>query len=260
MMSQKDANVSDAIVHTVNAGDGSDIVLVCEHASNFIPPEFDNLGLQAEHLKTHIAWDPGAYGVASHLSQKLDAALVASNISRLVYDVNRPPEADDAMPVRSEIFDIPGNSSLSASDRADRVARYYTPFRNCLARQIGQTSQPVIVTIHSFTPVFYGAPRPVEIGVLHDEDARLADAMLGCASFHTRANVKRNQPYDANHGVTHTLKEHALPHGYLNVMLEIRNDLIGSDRNQGQIAGMLAAWLRDAICKTGLSGDQECSG
>ena len=38
-----------------------------------------------------------------------------------------------------------------------------------------------VVTVHSFTPVHFGEPRAVELGILHDEDSRLADGMLARA-------------------------------------------------------------------------------
>jgi predicted N-formylglutamate amidohydrolase len=193
-------------------------------------------------------------GVARCLSARLDAALVAGTVSRLVYDCNRPPSSPDAMPSRSELIDIPGNVGLSEIDRSTRTKTYYEPFRKTLAGHIQRTDRPIVITIHSFTPVYHGQPRAVEIGVLHDADARLADAMLETAQTHTTLLVERNQPYGPQNGVTHTLKEHALPGGHLNVMLEIRNDLIRTDEEQDKIAATLAAWLTEAFTKTGALG------
>lgn len=226
------------------------MVLVCEHAAHDIPASMNSLGLSAENAKSHVAWDPGAMGVARGLSARLDAALVASTVSRLVYDCNRPPSSLDAMPVRSEVVDIPGNVGLSETDRSARTETYYEPFRKTLAHRVQNTDHPVLVTVHSFTPVYHGQTRAVEIGVLHDVDARLADAMLETAQTHTPLIVERNQPYGPQNGVTHTLKEHALPGDHLNVMLEIRNDLIRTDEEQDKIAATIAAWLRDALTKT----------
>lgn len=258
-MSHQNGEMSDGIVQSVNASGASSVVLVCEHASHFIPERFDHLGLLPELHQSHVAWDPGAFGVAQRLSDRLDAALIAGGVSRLVYDCNRPPEAPDAMPARSEVVDIPGNAHLSVIDRAERVARYYEPFRSAVASQIARTNAPVLVTIHSFTPTFHGKTRPVEIGVLHDDDARLADAMMERAAQHTDAKVQRNEPYGAEHGVTHTLKTHALPGKYLNVMLELRNDLIEKESTQIGMADMIAAWLVDAFGRTGVKGAVQCT-
>ena len=234
-------------------------MLVCEHASCDIPLSFQRLGLSEADSQSHIAWDPGAGAVARRMSENLDAALIAATASRLVYDCNRPPDAADAMPVRSEATDIPGNTGLSREQRLERVRTYYTPFRTALVDRIAQTPTPTIVTIHSFTPVYLGQPRAVEIGVLHDSDARLAEAMLARAHLHTQRNVLRNQPYGPEDGVTHTLKEHALPGGYLNVMLEIRNDLLRTEADQNATADMLTGWIVDAFALTNAKGAVKCS-
>lgn len=245
-------------VHVVNPEGTSSVVLVCEHAAREIPPEFNNLGLSAEVLKSHVAWDPGALAVAEHLSRLLDAPLVAGGVSRLIYDCNRSPDAPDSMPARSEIFDIPGNANLDCTERVARVNSIYQPFRAALAGQIKRVANPVIVTIHSFTPVYHGEAREVEIGVLHDEDTRLANSLFSSASHHTDLNIQRNQPYGLEDGVTHTLQEHALPDRHLNVMLEVRNDLVADEAAQERMAVMLAAWLAEAFAATGLPGVVKC--
>lgn len=248
-MSQISDQENNAVVLTVNSGGKSNVVLVCEHASHHIPDMYDGLGLSADALQSHAAWDPGAMAVAGHLSKMLDAVLVAGGVSRLVYDCNRPPYAPDAMPDRSEVIDVPGNKDLSAADRAGRVAHVYTPFRAAVAEVMAKTPDPILITIHSFTPVYHGAQRAVEIGVLNDTDTRVADAMLAVATDHTQASVQRNEPYGPANGVTHTLQEHAISHGHPNVMLEIRNDLIATDAQQKDIAQMLAGWIADACLR-----------
>ncbi|MCX7567938.1 N-formylglutamate amidohydrolase [Sulfitobacter sp. F26169L] len=248
----------DNAVEVVNPDGVSPVVLVCEHASSFIPSRFGGLGLSDAARKSHVAWDPGAMAVARQLAGHLNGTLVASTVSRLVYDCNRPPSSPGAMPVRSELTDIPGNADLSDLERADRIALYYAPFRDRLAQVVGNTKDPVIVTIHSFTPVYHGRRRSVEIGVLCDVDTRLADAMMQVAQAHTSLNVEVNQPYGPQDGVTHTLKEHALDAGHLNVMIEIRNDLIAQADQQTTMARDLAAWLVDALSALNVKVDATC--
>lgn len=251
---------SNDVVTVVNPDGQAPFVLVCEHASNHIPEWLQGLGLDAEARESHVAWDPGAMAVARHMAQVLDAPLVASAVSRLVYDCNRPPDAPGAMPARSEVFDIPGNADLDQAARDTRTALYYDPFRKTLADTIARSTQPVIVTVHSFTPVYFGQTRAVEVGVLHDTDSRLADAMLDCAAGHCSAVTRRNEPYGVADGVTHTLRAHALPQGHLNVMLEIRNDLVAVPAQQQAMAEMLAAWLIAALSQIDQAqGGSACS-
>ncbi len=229
----------------------SPVLLVCEHASKFVPQRYNNLGMDAEAAKSHAAWDLGALDLARTMSELLDARLVAGTVSRLVYDCNRPPDSPAAVLSQSEMIEVPGNASLSITQRQERVDRIYEPFRNSLAGEIDRTAdgKPVLVTIHSFTPVFMGMQRQVEIGILHDSDTRLADAMLGVAARCGSCQVMRNQPYGPQDGVTHTLKLHGIDNGILNVMIEVANNLIETVDKQRELAALLCGWLTDALAK-----------
>ncbi|MEM9425173.1 MAG: N-formylglutamate amidohydrolase [Pseudomonadota bacterium] len=248
-MNHPTLSLVDPCVDVRNADATSSIILICEHASSYIPPEMNGLGLAAADMKSHVVWDPGAMALAVKLSEKLDAMLIASKISRLVYDCNRPPEAGDAIPAQSEVIAVPGNVGLSATDKAERVENCYRPFKAAVAEAISSREDPVVVTIHSFTPVYHGQPRDVEIGILHDQDTRLADALLSGLANLAPLVVRRNEPYGPADGVTHTLREHALPGGHLNVMLEIRSDLIADDAAQAAMADKLSNWLVRALAK-----------
>ncbi len=242
------ATMTAEVVDIVNPAAQGRVVLVCEHASNVLPPEFGDLGLDAPTLYSHIAWDLGAMAVARLMSAELDAPLIAHRFSRLVYDCNRSPDAHDAIPSSSEHHEIPGNASLSDEARKARTARYYAPFCDALSACLESRAalEPVLVTVHSFTPVYMGDVRTVEIGVLHDSDARLADAMMAHAQG-CDLDVQCNVPYGPQDGVTFTLTRHALPRGLLNVMIEIRNDLIDTEAGQEKVAKLLVGWLRSAV-------------
>lgn len=234
-----------------NVGGTSPVLLVCEHASLRLPISLGTLGLPSETLSAHIAWDPGALAVARKLSKRFDAPLVFQNFSRLAYDCNRPPESPDAMPEVSEIHEIPGNKSIGVLQRQARIDEIYRPWQRKLAETIAARRaagrETVIVTVHTFTPVYKGVARDVEIGILHDRDARLADAMLaqGAAGHHFA--VRRNEPYGPSDGVTHTLIEHGLANGLLNVMIEIRNDLVRDEAGQEVVAGFLAKLIGESL-------------
>ncbi|CUH64587.1 putative N-formylglutamate amidohydrolase [Thalassovita gelatinovora] len=232
------------------------VVVVCEHACNAIPEDFAGLGVVESVRRSHVAWDPGALPVAQSLAAKLNAALIHGAASRLLFDCNRPSDALDAIPEKSEIYDIPGNQALSDAQRAERVTRFHDPFRDALVGLLDRHIPQVLITIHSFTPVYFDRMRDVEIGVLHDTDSRFADVMINKAKGHTQMDVRRNDPYGPEHGVTHTLKTHAIPRGILNVMLEIRNDLIPDPESQQAMAGMLALWMADTMADFGITSPQ----
>lgn len=232
-----------------NRASAGRIVLVCEHASAHIPAPWGDLGLSAEARFAHIAWDPGALELARALSQRLDACLVHAPVSRLVYDLNRAPDQPGAMPARSEVFDIPGNAAIGPEERAARTAAVYVPFHDDLhieiSRRMALGLAPVIVTIHSFTPVWYGQPRAVEFGVIHDADDRLAREIVAHAP--EGLVTRMNEPYSAADGVAHTLRLQAGPYGLPNAMLELRNDLIATPGMAMAMADRLAPCLAAAL-------------
>lgn len=232
-----------AAVEVINSTGNGKFVFVCEHASNYIPEVFKNLKLGKKALASHIAWDPGALEVAKLLSERLDGPLVASNISRLVYDCNRPPSVKSAVPEQSEIYDIKGNVNLSKDALDERSTNYYFPFRNALSECLGshsrRSAETILITIHTFTPVYQGRSRSLKIGILHDSDSRMADGMLASLGAETNMKVERNQPYGPRDGVTHTLKEHGTKRGIANVMVEIRNDLVAKKEQRLEIVELI---------------------
>lgn len=238
-----------AIVENRNAQ--GRMVLICEHASNAFPEPWGDLGLTAAQQREHIAWDPGALGLSRGLAAALDAVLIHAPVSRLIYDCNRVPDLTSAMPPRSEVYDIPGNAAISPDERLARTNAIYLPFHAeahaVIAGRIALGLAPVIVTIHSFTPVYHGKLRAVEFGVIHDADPILAQAILSGAQAMTTLHSELNAPYSAADDVTHTLRMQALPYGLPNAMLEIRNDLIATPETETAMAAHLAPVLAAAV-------------
>lgn len=227
-----------------------EIVIVCEHGANLIPKRLGTLGLEREVLQRHIAWDPGALALARRLAASLDAELYHQRFSRLVYDCNRPPEAESATPSKSEIYSISGNIGIRPDERNARIEEIYRPFRDGLSsliqRRAAAGRATMLVTVHSFTPVYFGKTRDVEVGILHDRDSRLADAMIARADrMQTNYVVRRNEPYGPADGVTHTLVEHGLANGLPNVMIEVRNDLLGDEDGQTAMAAFLTNLIKE---------------
>ncbi len=229
--------------HLINENGTSPIVLVCEHASHHIPADLDNLGLEEKDLKKHFVWDIGAEAMAREISHRLDAPLIVQRYSRLVYDCNRPPEEPSAMPETGETTPIPGNRGLDAEQKRQRTEQIYRPFHAAIGTLLDRRGEKptFFVTIHSFTPAFKGKRRDVQLGILHDQDTRLADTMLELADDSYIA--RRNEPYGPKDGVTHTLNLHGGARGFSNVMLEVRNDLISDEAGVALWAGRLANLL-----------------
>ncbi|RAZ92008.1 N-formylglutamate amidohydrolase [Mesorhizobium hawassense] len=230
-------------VRVSNPGGSSPFVFTCDHASNFLPAEFGTLGLPAEDLSRHIAWDPGALPVASRMAEALDAPLVETRVSRLVIDCNRPLDAPDLVPPVSEATVIPGNAGLSEKQRAARVDLSWRPFHDTIARiidgRLARGQETRLVSVHSFTPVYKGKSRPWHIGIIHDDDRRLAAPLISALQRLAGVTVGVNEPYSPADRVYFTLERHARSRGLACAMIEIRNDEIAGETGQRKWADML---------------------
>lgn len=234
---------SDSVRVTNPDGAGA-YVFTCDHASNFLPDEYRGLGLPAAELSRHIAWDPGALPVAERLAAALDSPLVETRISRLVLDCNRPLDAPDLIPPVSETTAIPGNAGLSQAERAARIERCWRPFHDAVAAvveaRLARGQETRLVSVHSFTPVYKGVRRPWRIGIIHDDDTRLATPLIAALQRQRDLTVGVNQPYSPADRVYFTLEKHARTRGLACAMIEIRNDEIRDPTGQEKWAKMLA--------------------
>ena len=238
----------DSVVETYRPEGTAPFLLVCEHASNRFPEGLGNLGIDDAVRQSHAAWDLGARDVACYLSNRLDAPLVASTVSRLLYDCNRPLEAPDCIPAKSEKYDIPGNLNLSEEARRRRFQHIHEPFHHRVAHlfetQRARAKAPVsLITLHSFTPVYNGERREVEIGFLHDADDGIAKAALAREKEKNRFRAALNEPYAASDGVTYTLRKHTKASDCGSLMIEIRNDLVNTAQKAEEMANHLADTL-----------------
>lgn len=244
------AAIKNAEAVRVQNPDGqSPYLIVCDHASNFIPAEFGTLGLTLADLDRHIAWDPGALPVASMLADMLDATLIHSGISRLVIDCNRPLDATNLFWTVSEGTVVPGNRNLDKAAQQRRIALAYAPFHGTIEatvrRRLLEGHETRIVSIHSFTPVYHGVQRPWHVGIIHDADQRLAAPMITALRQEAGLNVGVNEPYSPADKVYFTLEKHARSRGLPCAMIEIRNDEIGDEAGQRKWAERLAGVLGD---------------
>lgn len=230
----------------VNPRGTSPVLLVCEHASRFIPEELDQLGLDDGAAVEHIAWDIGALDLARALSERLDATLLVANYSRLLIDLNRPLSAPDAIPEHSEVYPIPGNRNLSATARQERVARLFEPFHQQLTALLDErlaVARPTrLVGVHSFTPSYRGESRPWVAGVLYAKAEAYAQRMVA-GLRESGEEIGANQPYVIDPLEDMTVPVHGDERGVDAVLIEIRNDGLRTPQGVEAWAERLAPWL-----------------
>lgn len=236
-------------VHLENADAPGRWVITCDHASNRVPPEVNggDLGLPPEDMARHIAYDIGAAGVARHLARLLHSPVVLSDVSRLVIDPNR---GEDDPTLLMKLYDgtiIPANRHADAAERERRLDLFHRPYHRALEGVLADRADPVICSVHSFTPQLRGRlPRPWEVGVLFAEDRRLSDPFVARLLAEPDLCVGVNQPYSGNLPGD-ALDRHAVSTGRLHLLIELRNDLISDPEGQRVWAERLAPMLEGAL-------------
>jgi predicted N-formylglutamate amidohydrolase len=242
-------------VETVNPSGSSEIVLICEHASNHMPAEYRGLGVPPADLQTHIAWDVGAADVTRGLAGVLDAPAFLGTYSRLLIDLNRPFESPASIPAQSEATDIPGNLSLGEAEIERRRRTMFTPFHDRVASYLDRrraAGRPTwIVTIHSFTPVFLGVARPWHAGILFDQSRDFAETVIEGLARGSGLNVAANQPYTVDREGDYAIPVHGTDRDLPAILVEIRNDLIADVYGIAEWVGRLGPVLRSSYASQG---------
>lgn len=228
-------------------------LVTCDHATNRVPLDVGagSLGIAEEDMARHIAWDPGAAGVARALAERLDAPAILSDFSRLVIDANRGEEDPTLV---MQLYDgtiIPANRGIPAREVERRLDTLYRPYHAACERLAARRADTAIVAVHSFTPALRGRPpRPWHVAVLYaDADPRLSRPLIARLRADPTLCIGDNEPY---HGYLpgDSIDRHALRPGRQNTLIEIRNDLIRTEAEQAhwaeRLAPLLVAALADA--------------
>jgi predicted N-formylglutamate amidohydrolase len=231
-------------VREENSAGRSPFLLTCDHYGRLIPHALGDLGLPASEMERHIAWDIGIAGVAEQLAKALDAHLVAQRYSRLVIDCNRPPQAPSSIPLISEATTIPGNDGLTREAAEERRRLIFEPYHRRITEIIDRRSREglptILVSLHSFTPVYAGIARPWHIGTLYQRDTRLPPLLLKLLRMEADLVVGDNEPYAVSDATDYTIPVHGEARGLMNTGIEIRQDLIADVSGQTQWAERLA--------------------
>jgi predicted N-formylglutamate amidohydrolase len=232
-----------------NARGRSPFLLTSDHFGRAIPHQLGDLGLSESELKRHIGWDIGIAGVARKLSELLDAHLIAQRYSRLVIDCNRPLNAPSSIPRISEATLIPGNEGLSREAADARRREVFDPYHRRISEVIDHRLREgiptVLISLHSFTPVYAGIRRPWHVGTLYQKDTRLPPLLLKGLRAAGDLVVGDNEPYAVSEETDYTIPVHGEARGLMNTGIEIRQDLISDHAGEIQWAERLAAILTE---------------
>ncbi len=235
-----------APVGLVDGDPASGLIILCDHAGNQLPAEYGDLGLPAAALSRHIAYDLGAAAVTRALADALGVPAVLANFSRLLIDPNRGTDDPTLIMRLSDRTIVPANAAISAPERQRRIERFHAPYHAAvdaaIDRALASGRAPALFSVHSFTPVWRGKPRPWHAGILWDADPRLPVPLIAALRADPTLVVGDNEPYSGALA-NDTLYRHAMRRGLAHALIEIRQDLIGDEAQAQEWAARLAAVL-----------------
>ena len=250
----------DTPVVAIPGGLDGGLLLLCDHASNATPARYGRLGLAEPEFERHIAFDIGAATVTRTMAAILRAPALLTTFSRLLIDPNRGADDPTLVMRVSDGAIVPGNARIGSDEVSRRIERYWRPYRDSidgmLDAMLATGVVPAVVSIHSFTPSMKGVARPWHVGLLWDNDPRLALPLLhalGCEPDLQPSDrlVGDNEPYDgALPG--DTMDTHATRRGLANVLIEVRQDLISDEATASAWGVRLARLLAPILQRPGL--------
>jgi predicted N-formylglutamate amidohydrolase len=231
--------------YVLNEQSETPVFLIADHASRDIPEPYGTLGIDdLSLLRRHVAWDIGIEDVTRRMSEKIGATAMFATFSRLLIDANRYSDDRSAMPEISDGVVIPHNQGLTEEDRQVRIDRFFTPYHakvsEILDNKTAQHVEPLVISMHSFTPIMNDYERPWHIGVLWDQDGRLATPMLDILNKNAALVVGDNEPYSAREPLGYTMNEHGTKKSIPHVVIEIRQDLIDTHHGAEQWASLMS--------------------
>ncbi len=208
------------------------LLILCDHASARVPAPYGDLGLPPSAFQRHIAYDIGARRMARRLASLTGAPALLTRFTRLLIDPNRG-EDDPTLVMRlSDGAIVPGNAGVDAVERRRRIADFHRPYHAAIAAELDGMEAagvvPAIVSLHSFTPVWKGVPRPWEVAVLWDLDPRLSVDLIATLRAAGDLTVGDNQPMTGRSKATRFYR-HGTRRGLPHTLIEVRQDLIATD-------------------------------
>ena len=231
------------------------LLLICDHAVNALPAGYGTLGLSADQLERHIAYDIGALAVTRGIAQALGAPAIATRFSRLLIDVNRGLDDPTLIMRISDGTIVPGNRLLDEAERAKRVRIYYEPYHLAIDKMIETCTAagvpPVLLSIHSFTDNWKGVPRPWDAAILWDRDHRFAVPVLEALRAQGNGLVGENEPYDGKLAGD-CMWQHGTRRGLAHTIVEVRQDLIRTPEGQKAWAQRIANAAKTVLGRTDL--------
>ena len=114
--------------------------------------------------------------------------------------------------------------------RNERIKKYHEPYHQAVSRAIQERKQHpspfLLLSFHSFTPVWQHQLRTMDIGVLFDQHEDLALRLA--ENLKSNFFVSLNEPYSGKDGLIYSADRHGREHQVPYLELEINQTLLSS--------------------------------
>ena len=219
------------------------LLIIVDHANNFIPSKYKNLGLPKYLTESHIAYDLNILNLSKKINTLLESDIVYGENSRLIIDLNRGQNDPTLIPSISDKKLIPGNIGISSREFNFRKMKFYNNYHSKIKKIVTEKKIKLIISMHSFNPYFKGKKRKTEIGILSNKDRRYSDLLIKQMVKSKRYIIGDNVPYKGELK-DDTLYKHGLKKNILHTLIEVRNDLINTEIKVNKMAQFIVSSLK----------------
>ena len=211
----------------------------CEHASNQLPSHIHLTSADQGFMHTHWAWDIGAAHLVQELVRLSHSQAILAKFSRLLIDPNRSLDRPDLIVPEIEGHALSFNQSVSIEEQEHRLREYYHPYHEAFDHMVStrcQSESPfVLISVHSFTPIWKRRLRTMDVGLLfnsYEDIIEKLDAGFQQQNFFTA----QNEPYSGANGFMFSVYQQGKKHGIPHLELEFNQALLCTPERIKQVA------------------------
>jgi len=223
------------------------IIITCEHAHNVLPDEYSWTEHDKRHfVDEHWGYDIGAYEMANALASELKCVFVHSLYSRLLIDPNRHIVSDTLFRRNGDGQELDLNKDLTYEEEQNRIRKYFIPYYEALREISNKVDFTYIISVHSFTPLYQGETRAMEIGVLYGNDSTEFALKINDGMNEKGYKSEANKPYDGitTQGTVKALIFAKFPTNRKGMTFEFRNDILSDKKRCEDLKGKTLEVLR----------------
>jgi len=207
------------------------VVVTCEHAFNVLPDEYSWTEHDKRHfVDEHWGYDIGAFDMADALAKELKCVFVHSVYSRLLVDTNRSIVADTLFRKSGDGYILDLNKDMTYEEEQKRIKKYFLCYYEAIRQVSTKVNPDYILSIHSFTSMYEGQPRSLEVGVLYGHESTDFANDLNEGMNNKGYRSEANKPYDGlkTQDVVKSLVSNKKGSNRQGITFEFRNDILAN--------------------------------